>query len=131
MKTHIFMGIGFVVGLLFPDLSSSLTDGYRTGGYIHAERSYTFVAAAYAADEQGERSPYGGSKAGMYGEKREIKTSADAQKILKDYFSKRDVRIKEIKEKELYFEAEILDKNGTLIDKVIIDKRTGRIRSIY
>ena len=68
---------------------------------------------------------------GSYGEKKEIATSEDAQKALKQYFSKKDVVIGEIVEKELYFEAEIMDKKSTVIDKVIVDKRTGRIRSIY
>ena len=39
--------------------------------------------------------------------------------------------IRNIKEREWFFEAEILDKNNALIDKVIVDKRTGRIRSMY
>jgi hypothetical protein len=51
--------------------------------------------------------------------------------VLNTYFKKRDIKTGNIKEKEFYFEAEILDKKGDLIDKVIIDKRTGRIRSIY
>jgi hypothetical protein len=68
---------------------------------------------------------------GSYGEKKEIATSEDAQKALSKYFSKRDVIIGEIIEKELYFEAEIKDKKGSVIDKMIVDKRTGRIRSIY
>jgi hypothetical protein len=36
-----------------------------------------------------------------------------------------------IEEKEGYFEADIRDPNGNLMDKTIVDKRTGRIRSIY
>jgi hypothetical protein len=85
----------------------------------------------YAADEKGERSPYGGAKGGEYGEKKPVLTRDEAHKILKEYFSKREVRIGEVKEKELYFEAEILGKNNRLIDKVIVDKRTGRIRSVF
>jgi len=68
---------------------------------------------------------------GSYGEKKEIATAEDARKALKKHFSKKDVVIGEIVEKELYFEAEIMDKKSTVIDKVIVDKRTGRIRSIY
>lgn len=83
-----------------------------------------------AADEKGNRSPYGGSRGG-YGEKKAVLTAGDAQKILKEYFSRRDVKIGEVEEKEFYFEAEIRDRNNRLIDKVIVDKRTGRIRSIY
>jgi hypothetical protein len=41
------------------------------------------------------------------------------------------VIIGEVVEKELYFEADIMDKKQAVIDKVIVDKRTGRVRSIY
>ena len=85
----------------------------------------------YAADEQGESSPYGGARGGKYGEKKPVLTRDEAHKILKEYFSKKEVKIGEIMEKELYFEAEIWDKNNRLIDKVIVDKRTGRIRSVF
>ncbi len=86
---------------------------------------------SYMVAQQGDSSPYGGSRGGAYGEKREVRTVEDAQKLLREYFSKRDVKIGEIREKEYHFEADIRDKNNNLIDKVIIDKRTGRIRSIY
>ena len=86
---------------------------------------------AYAADAQGGKSPYGGARDGLYGEKKEVTTAEEAKRVLKDYFIKKDVKIGEVTEKELYFEAEIRDNKDNLIDKVIIDKRTGRIRSIY
>jgi len=66
-----------------------------------------------------------------YGEKRPVTTVEEARKVLKEYFEKKDVRIGEIKERKLFFEAEIRDKNNNLIDKMIVDKRTGRIRSTY
>ncbi|MBI5634516.1 MAG: hypothetical protein HZA15_13680 [Nitrospirae bacterium] len=66
-----------------------------------------------------------------YGEKKVITTAEEALKTLKKHFEKRDVVIGEVAEKELYFEAEIKDLKNAVIDKVIIDKRTGRIRSIY
>lgn len=66
-----------------------------------------------------------------YGEKRPVTTIEEAKKVLSAYFAKKDVRIGEIREQELFFEAEIRDNNNNLVDKVIIDKRTGRIRSTY
>jgi len=82
-----------------------------------------------------DASPYGDYKKGGadkgYGEKRPVATAEEARKVVTEYFAKKDVRIGEIREKELFFEADISDKNNNLIDKVIVDKRTGRIRSIY
>lgn len=78
-----------------------------------------FADAASAADQR------------SYGEKKKISTTEEALKALKKHFEKKDIVIGEIIEKELYFEAEIKDQKNTVVDKVIIDKRTGRIRSIY
>ena len=82
-----------------------------------------------------ERSPYGdycpGYKRGWYGAKIAVKTAKEAKKILQEYFKNEPVLIGNIKEREWFFEADIKDRNNNLIDKVIIDKRTGRIRSIY
>jgi hypothetical protein len=79
--------------------------------------------------------PYGdycpGYKKKWYGAKITVKTQEEAKKILLEYFSKDKVKIGQITEKKWFFRAEILDKNNTLIDVVIIDKRTGRMRSIY
>jgi hypothetical protein len=66
-----------------------------------------------------------------YGERRAVTTHEEAVAILREYFSGKDVTIGEVIEKELFFKTEIRGRDGALIDKIIIDKRTGRIRSIY
>ncbi|MBI4691748.1 MAG: hypothetical protein HY754_16025 [Nitrospirae bacterium] len=79
--------------------------------------------------------PYGdycpGYKRGWYGARKTVKTSEQAREIVKEYFSGADVKIGGIKERKRFFRAEIFDSNHSLTDIVIIDKRTGRIRSIY
>jgi hypothetical protein len=71
-------------------------------------------------------------KCGWYGAKRIVRTSADAREIISRFFSfDKDIRIGVIRERNSYFEAEITDETDEMIDLVIIDKRTGRIRSIY
>lgn len=80
-------------------------------------------------------SPRGGHKKGAaetgYGERRPVNTIEEAENALTEYFAQQDVKIGEISEQILFFEAEIRDKSNNLVDKVIVDKRTGRIRSIY
>ncbi len=92
-----------------------------------------FSSLTFAGAE--DASPYRGHKKGAaetgYGEKRPVTTVEEAQKALTEYFAKKDVNIGEIREQELFFEAEIRDKSNNLVDKVIVDKRTGRIRSTY
>ncbi|GEM_PF-1432824 len=84
---------------------------------------------------KGGRYPYGdyypGPREGRYGARKAVRTEGEARNILRKYFSPRKATIGEIKEKDWFFEAEIIDRNNTPVDRVIIDKRTGRIRSIY
>lgn len=79
--------------------------------------------------------PYGDhcydSRWGWYGAKRTGNTDREAKKLLQEYYADSDVRIGKIVEKELYFKAEILDRYSRVVDRVIVDKRTGRIRSTY
>jgi hypothetical protein len=60
-----------------------------------------------------------------------VKSAEEARKVFAEYFEKKKVKLGEVKEKEYFFEAEVFDRDGRLIDKVIVDKRTGRVRSIY
>ena len=88
------------------------------------------VPAVGAGDRYNRSYPYGESGRG-YGERKAVSNSQHARKLLKDYYAGRDVRIGDIRERELFFEADIRGRRGNLVDKVIIDKRTGRIRSMY
>jgi len=88
--------------------------------------SLSLGAPVFAADGQLQK---GGQ--GSYGEKQKIATAGEARKVMEKHFANKDVLIGEVLEKELYFEADIMDKKQTVIDKVIVDKRTGRVRSIY
>ena len=84
----------------------------------------------------GGRFPHGnyceGSERGWYGERKSVRTQAEAKRVLMNYFSSYEgIKVFNIKERKWFFEAEIRDKKNKLIDVVIVDKRTGRIRSIY
>lgn len=49
---------------------------------------------------------------------------------LEEFFADEDVTVGEITNHDSYYQAEINDADDLLVDRVIIDKRTGRIRSI-
>jgi hypothetical protein len=101
--------------------------------------TFLLLSASYSQAMDGcwgGRHPHGnyceGSEGGWYGERKEVRTLAEAKRVLLRYFSSYDdIRINNIKERKWFFEAEIRDKKNKLIDIVIVDKRTGRIRSIY
>ena len=90
-----------------------------------------------AADRcPGERFPQGnyceGWRRGWYGERKAVSTQEEARRILREYFSSvKGARIGHIKERKWFFKAEIRGRDNELLDVVIIDKRTGRIRSVY
>jgi hypothetical protein len=89
-----------------------------------------WIPAAYAGDRHYGYYPYGQSGRG-YGQRKAVSNSQEARRLLKDHYSRRDVKIGDVRERELFFEADMRDRRGILVDKVIIDKRTGRIRSMY
>jgi len=58
----------------------------------------------------------------------------DAKAILENYLrSTRNPNLKlgKIEDKGNVFEGEILTKNDSLVDKILVDKNTGLIRSVY
>ena len=88
-----------------------------------------FCSLAIAGAE--DASPYGGFKKGDaetgYGDKRPVTTVEEARKALTAYFAKKDVKIGEIREQELFFESEVRDKSNNLVDKVIIDREPAAL----
>jgi hypothetical protein len=71
-------------------------------------------------------------KWGWYGARREVKTPLEAKEIL-DHIFVRNTNIKTItiRERAHFFVAEIKNKNDAMIDLILIDKRTGRVRSMF
>lgn len=79
--------------------------------------------------------PYGGycrgPRWGWYGAQTPVRTEQDARKHLEAYFSEKDLKVGTITDRGRHFLAEILDTKDSVVDVVIINKRTGRIRSLY
>ena len=80
------------------------------------------------------RSPYGAycpkRHADRYGARQPVQTAAEARERLLQLFGADQVTISDLEERPRHFKANIVDKNGRLLDTVIIDRRSGRIRSI-
>jgi hypothetical protein len=70
---------------------------------------------------------------GPYGVRKPVGTVDEARQVIEQYFAfrQRAVAVGKIEERKWFFLAEILDQNGSVVDETIVDKRTGRIRSIY
>ncbi|MBI5739518.1 MAG: hypothetical protein HZA16_02255 [Nitrospirae bacterium] len=83
---------------------------------------------------QNERpvTPYGDfcPKCSRYGICSSIMTSYDSESALKDYYEKKGLDVKIEKPGGRFIKARIVDKDG-VVDVIIFDRGTGRIRSIY
>ena len=65
-----------------------------------------------------------------YGARQPVANAAEAQKLLSDYYNGHGNTVSEMSEQKWGFRAVIVDKDGKTIDLVMIDKRSGRIRSL-
>jgi hypothetical protein len=75
----------------------------------------------------------GSRRGGPYGAGEPIGTADQAKRAIETCFAatSQPVHIGKIEEKKSYFLVQILGLGGEVIDTVVVDKRSGRIRSIY
>lgn len=73
----------------------------------------------------------GKRKGDWYGARRAVHSVEDARSLFIAYFAGQDVTISDINERPWRFEADVINRSGALVDRVIVDKRSGRVRSIY
>ncbi|MDA8091791.1 MAG: hypothetical protein M0Z61_16420 [Nitrospiraceae bacterium] len=80
-------------------------------------------------------SPFGGYCKGpgwgWYGADRSVKTPGEAGEAIRKFYLPEEVNVAKIQDKGTFFEAEVKNGNNKGLDMVIIDRRTGRISSIY
>ena len=80
--------------------------------------------------------PYGGyclkgqGHTDRYGARQPVLTVEDARDRLSRFFAIDPARIKRVEERRHVFLAEITDPEGRPVELIVIDRRTGRIRSI-
>jgi hypothetical protein len=72
-----------------------------------------------------------GPRWGWYGAGRHVRNEEEVRELVADFIGETDLSAGEIRDEETYFEVEIMDKEGEVIDLLIVDKRTCRIRSVY
>lgn len=79
--------------------------------------------------------PYGGfkfdKKKGRYGKPFLVNSKEEAIDIIKSYYGDTNLKIGEIEERKRFFIIEVLDEQDNLIDIILINKKSGRLRSIF
>lgn len=66
-----------------------------------------------------------------YGARHPVASAEEALGLFMNYYAGQLYTISPPIEKKWGFMADILDRNGVMIDRVMIDKRSGRIRSLH
>lgn len=77
---------------------------------------------------------YGPGYGPEYGRPQEPLNEKDARGLLEDYLKytrNPNLKLGKVKEVDEGFEAEIVTKDGSLVDRVFVDKYTGGMRSMY
>lgn len=85
-----------------------------------------------ADDSRGNSTPYGDfcRKYSHYGKNRIMHDYKHAEKALIHYYSKKGLEIKPLSRKGRFIKANVI-KKGIVIDIILFDRHTGRVRSIY
>jgi hypothetical protein len=93
---------------------------------------FSELPGAYAFRQKGKVTPYGDfcTQFRHYGGNKSMHNDEEAKKALKHYFSKKGLDVDIVDFKGRFIKAHI-KKSGEVVDIVIFDRHTGRIRSIY
>ena len=88
------------------------------------------VTVAFGASDRS--TPYGdySQRSSAYGTCKENLPPQDAERALRGYFGSKGLKATNLRHKERFIEAEIY-RNNRMVDKVLFDRKTGRIRSTY
>lgn len=89
-----------------------------------------FITSSYA--DNGKVTPYGDycRDCGSYGTCKEILSPHEALNALSGYYREKGYQVGTIRHKGRFIEADIY-KNEKQVDKVLFDRKTGRVRSVY
>lgn len=72
-----------------------------------------------------------GPRWGWYGAGHKVTTVKEVRELVTDFLGDADLTTGEIRDRQTYYEVEVKDESGEVIDLLIVDKRTCRIRSAY
>ena len=79
--------------------------------------------------------PYGGycrgPRWGWYGAGRQVKTVEEVRELVSEFLAQEDLVPGEIRDLGTHFEVEVRDAAGEVVDLLIVDKKTCRMRSAY
>lgn len=136
-RIALVLGTVFLGGLLITQVFAHGSRGSYRGGYGGHMMGSGMMGGGMMSHGMGPgmMGPGYGSQYGpQYQQPQKILEEKDARAILENYLrSTRNPSLKlgTIKDVGPFFEAEILTKEDSLADKILVDKRTGWMRFVY
>lgn len=93
---------------------------------------FLFLLATIAHAGEKKVTPYGDycKECSTYGTCKDVLSPKEALNSLNKYYKKRGYKVGKVHHKGRFIEADI-HKNNKQVDKVLFDRKTGRLRSIY
>lgn len=94
--------------------------------------SFFNTSNAYAGNMEGAVTPYGVhcDVCGDYGYCEKAVTQEQAAGALQSYYQRRGFHVIVLRQNGRFLEAAVY-KNGGIVDRILFDVRTGRLRSMY
>ena len=133
-KTISVLAFAIVMGLTFftTEGKAQMGSGMMGGGMMGGGMMGRGNGQGMSGPREGyQNNPQNGSQ---YNEFQKPLGPREARAILENYLkSKRNPNLKlgKIKDDGYAFEAEIMTKDNSLVDRILVDKNTGRMRSAY
>jgi hypothetical protein len=140
MKRIILCGLAGVLALLLaqsPQIARAMDSGVMdSGGYgrydmgpgmMHDGGSQNYGMGPQMMGRSYEEEPH-------YPYNHPVVNREEAARIFEDYLNSRhnpNLKLGHIKDEGPSFEADLLTQNNSLVDKLLVDKDTGRMRSAY
>jgi hypothetical protein len=130
MKKGTFVAaLAFVIGLALTtlDANAQMGSGMMGGGMMGQGMGSGMGNRSYGNQYSPQNGPQYQQPQRQLGER-------DARAVLENYLNSRrnpNLKLGKIEDEGNAFEGEILTRNNSLVDKLLVDKNTGEIRSVY
>jgi hypothetical protein len=130
MKKRMLISLVVAAGLVLsvPNLFAQPQSPNYRGGYC------PWKAQGGAGGQAGWYCPWSGHKGMWHPDKGKPVTQDQAKQLVEDnlrYGKNPNLKVGDLSDKGDYYEADIVTKEGSLVDKLQVNKKTGYFRSAY
>jgi hypothetical protein len=136
-KVTLVVALAFVIGLTFLTLDGNAQTGIMGGGMMGngiTGSGQMGRGMGSGMGNLGYGNLYGPPNGSQYQQPHKQLEEKDARTILRNYLNgarNPNLKLGRVQNKGNAFEGEILTKNDSLVDRILVDKDTGEMHSVY